>query len=407
MNKKLRELLEKKGRLITQSRAILEKADKENRNLTAEERTNYDASIEEITGLTQRVEDERRQLDLEREAAERIAADERAGGQGGGAAETPEQVHMRAFRTWIRGGTPALNDGERRALQADQSDIGGYAVPPEQFVRQLIKFVDDAVVIRQLATVQTVTQAESLGAPSLDTDVADADWTSEILKAVEDTAMKFGKRNLHPHPLSKLVKVSNKLLRVSAIAMDTLVVNRLGFKFGVTQEKAFMTGSGAQQPLGVFTASANGISTARDVSDGNTTTEIRFDNLKNVKYTLKPQYWARARWIFHRDAIKIISKLKDGEGRYLWESSVQIGMPDRISGLPVIMSEFAPNTFTTGLYVGILGDFSQYWIADALSMTVQRLLELYAETNQVGFIGRLETDGMPVLEEAFVRVTLA
>jgi hypothetical protein len=38
---------------------------------------------------------------------------------------------------------------------------------------------------------------------------------------------------------------------------------------------------------------------------------------------------------------------------------------------------------------------------------VQRLNELYAETNQVGFIGRLETDGMPVLEEAFVRVTLA
>ena len=40
-------------------------------------------------------------------------------------------------------------------------------------------------------------------------------------------------------------------------------------------------------------------------------------------------------------------------------------------------------------------------------MQVQRLVELYAATNQVGFIGRLETDGMPVLEEAFSRVTLA
>jgi HK97 family phage major capsid protein len=40
-------------------------------------------------------------------------------------------------------------------------------------------------------------------------------------------------------------------------------------------------------------------------------------------------------------------------------------------------------------------------------MQVQRLNELYAETNQVGFIGRLETDGAPVLEEAFVRVKLA
>ena len=45
--------------------------------------------------------------------------------------------------------------------------------------------------------------------------------------------------------------------------------------------------------------------------------------------------------------------------------------------------------------------------ADALYMQVQRLNELYAETNQVGFIGRLETDGAPVLEEAFVRLKLA
>ena len=33
-------------------------------------------------------------------------------------------------------------------------------------------------------------------------------------------------------------------------------------------------------------------------------------------------------------------------------------------------------------------------------MQMQRLNELYVETNQLGFIGRLETDGAPVLEEA-------
>jgi len=53
------------------------------------------------------------------------------------------------------------------------------------------------------------------------------------------------------------------------------------------------------------------------------------------------------------------------------------------------------------------GDFSFYWIADALDMQIQRLDELYAESNQVGFIGRLETDGMPVLEDAFRRLQQA
>jgi len=39
-------------------------------------------------------------------------------------------------------------------------------------------------------------------------------------------------------------------------------------------------------------------------------------------------------------------------------------------------------------------------------MRIQVLTELYAETNQNGYIGRMEVDGMPVLEEAFVRVKM-
>ena len=157
----------------------------------------------------------------------------------------------------------------------------------------------------------------------------------------------------------------------------------------------------------MFTASDDGISTSRDVSTGNEDTSVTFDGLKEAKYTLKPNYWPRARWIFHRDAVKQISKLKDGEGQYIWQPAVVQGDPDRILSFPVDMSEYAPNTFTSALYVGVLGDFSNYWIVDALDMEMQRLVELYAATNQIGFIGRKETDGMPVLEEAFVRVKLA
>jgi HK97 family phage major capsid protein len=59
------------------------------------------------------------------------------------------------------------------------------------------------------------------------------------------------------------------------------------------------------------------------------------------------------------------------------------------------------------LYVGAFGDFSFYHIAEGMNFTVQRLDELYAITNQVGFIGRQEIDGMPALAEAFARVKLA
>jgi HK97 family phage major capsid protein len=221
--------------------------------------------------------------------------------------------------------------------------------------------------------------------------------------------MALGKRELRPHPLAKLIKVSRTLLRKATIGPEGLIRQRFGYKFGVVEETAFMTGSGQNQPLGLFTASANGVDTSRDVSTGNTTTAIASDNLLEVKYSLKIQHQTdeKTRWVFHRSAVKAIQQLKDGMGRYLWQTSIQEGKPDRLLDIPVVMSEYAPNTFTTGLYVGGLFNFRYYHIADALDMEMQRLDELYANTNQVGFIARKETDGMPVLAEAFARVKLA
>ena len=110
--------------------------------------------------------------------------------------------------------------------------------------------------------------------------------------------------------------------------------------------------------------------------------------------------------MFHRDAMRDISLLKDGDGQYLWKSGITEGDPDRLLNIKVIESEYAPNTFTTGLYVGILGDWDTYWIADALDFEILALRELKAETYQDEFIMRHEGDAMPVLAEAWARVTL-
>lgn len=307
---------------------------------------------------------------------------------------TANEEYRQRFRRYIR------------ALQVDSDTAGGYLTVPVQMVDRLIQAVDNAVFIRQWATTFAVPNADSLGAPSLDNDPADPTWTSELKIGSEDSTMDLGRRELNPHPLAQFIKVSRTLLR-KVPSVEALVTQRLGYKQSVVAENAYLNGTGANQPLGVFTADDLGIGTGRDVSSGNTTTSIKFDGLISAKYTLKAQYWPRARWTFHRDGVKQIAKLKDGNGQYIWRESVRVGEPDRVLGFPVFMSEYVPNTFTTGLYVGILGDFSFYWIADALDMDMQRLVELYAATNQVGFIIRSESDGMPVLGEAFVRVTLA
>ena len=85
------------------------------------------------------------------------------------------------------------------------------------------------VYIRGWATVQMVAGASSLGAPSLDADPDDADWTTELGTGREDDAMKFGKRELHPHPLAKRIKISNDLIRRSVLPSESIVRDRLAY----------------------------------------------------------------------------------------------------------------------------------------------------------------------------------
>lgn len=410
-----RVFLEQRAKAVKEARELHELAKKAGRDFSAEEQKQWDALMARADELKKQAERDQGLAALEAELA--AGQGSRAGrqdgdGRGGdgapaGDAERAKAEARAGFGKFLRGGLAATSEVERRALQADSNEAGGYVVPPQEFVASLIQAVDDLVFMRPLATKRTVVRAASLGVPSLDADPADSDWTSELGTGSEDTAMDFGKRELTPHPLAKRLKVSNKLLRAAGIDVEGLVRERLAYKIAIPEEKAFLSGSGSGRPLGVFTASANGISTARDVSTGNTTTSVQTDGLLEAKYSLKANYWGQARWLFHRDGVKQIAKLKDGNGQYLWQPGVQAGQPDRLLSFPVMMSEYAPNTFTTGLYVGLLGDFRQYWIVDSLSPTVQRLNELYAETNQAGFIIRAEVDGAPALEEAFARVKLA
>jgi HK97 family phage major capsid protein len=412
----------KRAGLIHDARAILDKAEEEKRSLTAEEEETYNRLDGEIDKLETDANRMEKQIQRERALGE-PGAPPAAGDPASGDPEKRRTLgdvlqdrsignvrnteeYRAAFAEWMTYGREAsLTAEEFRAMQVDSDTGGGYLVAPQQMVLELLKEADAIAVIRQYARIHQLEKAASLGVPTLDKDADDWDWTAE-LRTGSETEIEFGKRELRPHPLAKRVKISNTLLRKAAMGPEQIVRERLAYKLGITQEKAYMTGDGVQKPLGVFTASADGISTDRDVSTGNTGTEIMPDGLIEAKYTLKQAYWSRARWIFHRDALKQIRKMKDGNGQYIWQPGISGGAPDRILELPYTASEFAPNTFSSGLYVGILGDFRYYWIVDALDMAIQRLVELYAETNQTGFIGRYEGDGMPVLEEAFVRVKL-
>jgi len=437
----IKEAREKRVKLIADARALLDKATTEKRGLNTEEREKYDklhAGAEEVRGQVDDLEkqwkaevkgtrstdpdpiddpdpDDSRDDDEEPEhrtdAERRALRDVRAvyrTANGGTISERATALlsdHYRsAFFRRLLGANTFTADETRAVQQAGVDLLGGAIVAPPTWVNELIQAVDDRVFVRQHADTVRVTTSEELGKPKLEKDVDDADWTSELQTGTE-TNVELGGRVLKPHPLAKLAKFSRDLARLTNI--EGLVQSRLSYKFGVAEEKAFLTGDGHNKPLGVFTVSTQGISTLRDVSTGNTTTAVTFDGLKEAKWTLKADHLRSARWLGHRDFYKQADKIQDLEGRYVWEQSTKVGEPDRLLGLPLDISEFAPNTFTASKYVAALCDWSYYMIADAYDLEVQRLNELFALSNTIGLLGRAKVDGMPILEDAFVRVQLA
>ncbi len=400
---------QERAALAKQARDILNLAESEGgRDLTPEETQNFDRLMSDCDTRDAAIAREEKMRAKERRVDGDPARDTDPEHNGPDSGRNTK-AQMDAFRAYIKGGRSSLTPEQARTLVAGSDPEGGYLVAPQQFVQDLIQRLDDDVPLRALATVHTLTTADSLGVPTLDTDMNDAEWTSEIGTGSQDDALRLGKRELKPHPLAKRTKVSRKLLRLTAGRAEDLVRERLGYKFAVSQEKAFMVGHGNEQPLGVFTTSVHGITASRDVTFGAAgaipLTSATADQLIDAKYFLKAAYWRRAQWLLHRDIIKTIRKLKDTQGQYLWKPGLS-DQPDTILELPFIASEFAPNTISANQFAGALADWKFYHIADALDMEVQRLVELYAEANQVGFIGRLETDGMPVLEEAFVRLKI-
>jgi len=404
----------RRHKMLDEARVLTDKATTEKRDLTAEERANWDKAWKDAETLKTEIADDERKNDIERELAlgELRSQEEQRTREEEHTETTVSMGDYRAtaeYRSAFAArmfSNRALNAEEQRALSAGTGTEGGYQYASEQFVAELIRNVTDATFLRQIARVwPPLAQADAMSAPTL-TGMAAAVWTTELGTASRDSTMAFGRRRLTPHPLAKEIVVSKVLLRKVAAA-EQLVREELARVAAEAMENGYLTGTGVQQPLGVFVASADGIDTDRDVTC-TATTKPDFDALKAAKYAIKQVYWPRLNWVMHRSVMEPIAKIKDGEGRYIFQDAVAMGEPDRLLGFPLRLSEFAPSTLTAAKYVAMLGDFfSGYWIVDSQDIEIARAEELYIRTNQDLFIMRQASDGMPVKSECFARVKLA
>ena len=405
---KLHEIREAARKALEAARVI---QNEHGADMSDEKRAEYEKYMDDWQSLDTRAADVEKLEAAEKRAAEYVIDPERPSVD---TTATPdygdtEKRHNEAFNEWLKNPRSVQNmsGAELRDLQADKDPSGGYLLAPPQFFNDLIRNVSDAVFILDRANVITVTGTDAATFPTLTTLPSDYSWTSEISTQADDTTMRFGSRGLKMSKARKLIKVSSDLLMKASINPDQIIRDALVEVMGKTSETAYMTGDGANQPLGLFTADASGISTSRDISTDNTTTAMTLKGLQNAMYHVKSQYHPNAVWVFSREAVREINKLQDGYGRPLLSPDITRAGGLQLLGHEILMSEYVPNTFTAALYLGVFGDLKQYQILQGASLQIQVASEIYLATDQVGYFAKWHGDGAPAVEEAFARVQLA
>ena len=119
----------------------------------------------------------------------------------------------------------------------------------------------------------------------------------------------------------------------------------------------------------------------------------------DLYYSLKSPYRRNAQFVCNETILLQLMKLKDKNDNYLWKPSLDIAKPDTLLGRPIRTSSFMPG-IAKGERVLLFGDMKNYWVADRQNRTFRRLNELYARTDQVGFLTTQRVDGRLILPES-------
>ena len=390
----INELRQKRAQKLAAARAFLESNRNNDGVLSAEDDAAYTRMENEITALgneisrMERLEamDAKLSLPVSAPITEKPEQPPKAETRTGRASDEYKNAFWNVTRHKDR-----LTPEMKNALQVGTDSEGGYLVPDE-FEKSLIAGLKLANVIRANAHVFT-TSSGSHKIPVVASN-GTAAWLEEE-GAFTPSDDSFGQVQLDAHKVGTLIKVSEELLADSAFDLESYIRSEFIRRIGDKEEEAFLVGNGTNKPTGILNATGGG---QVGVTAASAST-ITADELIDLYYSLKAPYRKNAVWVLNDSTMKIIRKLKDGSGQYLWQPALKDGEANTILGRPYFTSPYAP-AVAAGAKSVLFGDLNYYWIGDREGITFRRLNELYAGNGQVGFLASKRLDGKTVLPEA-------
>jgi HK97 family phage major capsid protein len=388
----IQELREKRAKAWDAAKAFLDTKRGTDGLLAAEDVATYEKMETDVVNLGKEIDRLERQAALDAEL-NKPTADPLTSKPAQPTAEQKtglaSNAYEKAFWNAIRSKNPRpeiLNS----LLEGTDSE-GGYLVPDE-FERTLVQKLTAANVLRPLChVIQTSYGDRKIPVVA---SKGTADWVDEegTYPLSDDT---FTQVVLGAYKVATMIKVSEELLSDSVFNIEGYVSDQFGKRIGDKEEDAFLTGNGVSKPIGILHTTGGaelGVTTAG-------ASAITGDELIDLVYSLRAPYRKSAVFVLNDTTVKVIRKLKDAEGQYLWRPGITENAPDTILGHRIVTSEFMPGVSAGNKSIAF-GDFSYYWIADRQGRTFKRLNELYATTGQVGFLASQRLDGKLILPEA-------
>ncbi len=442
-----KELIAQRIKLGQDANLILDKAQKEARALSVEERETVKRLDAEFDAVTAKINEEaaagEEERNLRARFAEREAELSESRGRktqttlGDGAAEPSEEEADLAMRAWFLGSratpemleaaqrcglnprNPEMNIGirerrskktgelvrsfvpvianrdgdilgvEQRALSVGTTTAGGNAVSNEM----MRSFVDTQKWYARFREAADQIQTETGGTlpwPNANDTGNTGRILAEATAATTTTDPTFGVVNLGAFKFSSDgVLVSWEVLQDSFIPIDTKLGNWLARRVGRIQNTKFTVGAGTTEPKGIIPGLSVGVTAAA-------TNAFTFDDVISLVHSLDLAYRSLpgTGFMLHDTVAAAVRKFKDGTGRYIWEMSTQLGQPDRLLGYPVLINNDMAAAFTTGQKLMAFGHWkSAYLVRDAGAIRFVRADELYVKEHQVYFEASQRSDG--------------
>lgn len=322
---------------------------------------------------------------------------------------TAEQYtqYKSAFFQFVRtGDKDSLSSDERKALSAGSDPDGGYLLPTPT-VGRMVKRIFEKSLMRQLANVQTISTEALEGI--VDNGEAGAGWVGETAARSDTTTPQVGKYRIEAHEMYAQPKATQKLIDDAAVDIEAWLAEKVGDKFARVESDAYWNGNGIAKPRGLatYTTVATGDDTRTwgqfehvlSGTDGAFNNTTKGDVLFDLIGKFRSEYLQNAQWVMRREVRTAIRKLRGATSdQYLWEPSLQAGVPDKLLGYPANIDQYMPALAADSLSLGF-GDFNEgYTIVDRIG--VRTLRDPYTDKPYVKFYSTKRTGGAAVNFEA-------